>query len=137
MEKFDPARRRAFTAINFSSAPVWLAMILAPRSRATRWLAARSGILFVGLGAAYDGLLVAGLVKEGKPINFSDPDAIRAALTQPEIFMAAWTHYIALDLFVGRWIWQDALDRGRTARLALFLTWMAGPAGLSLHLVRR
>ncbi len=70
-------------------------------------------------------------------LNFRDPEAVRKALGEPDIFLGGWTHYIAFDLFVGRWIWQDALERGRSARLALFLTWMAGPAGLSLHLLRR
>ena len=137
VDRMDPARRRAYTAINGSSAPVWIAMILAPRSRVTRWLVDRAGVLFVGLGLTYDALLAAGVVRSGRMPDFGNPDAVREALTEPDTFLAAWTHYIAFDLFVGRWIWQDALDRGRSARLALLLTWLAGPAGLSLHLLRR
>ena len=49
-------------------------------------------------------------------IDFGDPDAVRSALQQPDTFLAAWSHYITFDLFVGRWIWQDALEKGRTAR---------------------
>jgi hypothetical protein len=133
----DPARRRAYSVINFSSAPVWLAMILAPRARVTRWLVGRTGMLHIALGAAYDAFLITGIARQRKLIDFGDPDAVRAALTQPDSFIAAWTHYITFDLFVGRWIWEDALSRGRSARLALLLTWLAGPAGLSLHLARR
>jgi hypothetical protein len=76
-------------------------------------------------------------VRSGKPLDFRDPAAVQAAFGQPETFLAGWTHYIAFDLFVGRWIWADANASGRTARLALLLTWLAGPAGLSLHLLRR
>ena len=130
-----PARRRAYTVINASSAPVWLAMILAPRSRLTRWLVGRTGVLFVGLGLGYDALMAAG-VAQGARLDFRDPEAVRRALGEPDVFLAGWAHYIAFDLFVGRWIWQDAIARGRSARLALLLTWMAGPAGLSLHLLR-
>jgi hypothetical protein len=130
------AHRNAYAAINMSSAPVWLAMVLAPRSRVTRWLARRAGLLHVGLGLGYDALLVAGSIRAGRMIDFRDPEAVRRALATPETFLAAWAHYITFDLFVGRWIWEDALSRGRTARLALLLTWMAGPAGLSLHLAR-
>ncbi len=137
MEKFDPARRRAYSVINFSSAPVWLAMILAPRARVTRWLVARTNVLHIGLGLAYDGLLVSGIARQRKMIDFGNPDAVRGAFQQPDTFLAAWSHYITFDLFVGRWIWQDALEKGRSARLALLLTWLAGPAGLSLHLLRR
>ena len=133
----DPGRRRVYSVLNLSSAPVWLAMILAPRSRPTRWLVGRTGALFVGLGAAYDVLLATGIARQGEMIDFADPDAVRTALARPDTFLAGWAHYIAFDLFVGRWIWQDALARGRSARLALLLTWLAGPAGLSLHLVRR
>ena len=130
-------RRRAYAVINGCSAPIWLAMILAPRSRLTAWLVRRANLIFLGLGAAYDVLLVAGMVGAGRPLDFRDPEAVRAGLATPDLFLAGWAHYIAFDLFVGNWIWRDALDRGRGARLALLLTWLAGPAGLSLYLVQR
>jgi hypothetical protein len=123
--------------INGSSAPVWLAMILAPDSSLTRWLVQRATFLFVGLGLTYDALLASGVLRSGEVVDFRDPDAVRGALSSPDLFLAGWTHYIAFDLFVGRWIWEDALAQGRRARLALLLTWMAGPAGLSLYLVQR
>ena len=132
-----PSRRQAYTAVNASSAPFWLAMIIAPRSRLTVRLMQAVTPLQVALGAAYDGFLASGVAESGKMVDFGNPDAVRAALTQPDFFLAGWTHYIAFDLFVGRWIWEDAASRGRAPRLALFLTWMAGPAGLSLYLVQR
>lgn len=135
--RFSPGRRRAYVAINGCSAPVWLAMMLAPRSRVTRALVNQANALFVGLGLSYDVLLATGMARNGTMIDFRDPDAVRTALSQPDVFLAGWAHYIAFDLFVGRWIWEDALARGRPARLALLLTWLAGPAGLSLHLLRR
>lgn len=46
-------------------------------------------------------------------------------------------HYIAFDLFVGRWIWETAREEGRSCRVALLLTWMAGPAGLTVFLGQR
>jgi hypothetical protein len=134
---FSPSRRKAYTVINTSTTPVWLAMILAPRSRLTRRLVARSNLLLVALGVSYDVLLSAGMVRNRKLIDFRDPDAVRAALTIPDAFLAGWAHYLAFDLFVGRWIWEDALAQGRQPRLALLLTWLAGPAGLTLHLAQR
>lgn len=129
--------RRTYAVINGSSAPIWLAMILAPRSRVTRWLVQRATLLFIGLGMGYDALLASGIARSGDVIDFRDPETVRGALSDPAFFLAGWTHYIAFDLFVGRWIWQDSLARGRRARLALLLTWLAGPAGLSLYLVQR
>jgi len=132
-----PDRSKAYTVINSSSAPFWLAMIIAPRSRLTERLVKAAPPFQVALGAVYDAFLASGVAQSGKMIDFSDPDAVRKALSSPDFFLAGWTHYIAFDLFVGRWIWEDALARGKTARLPLLLTWLAGPAGLSLYLVRR
>lgn len=111
-------------------------MILAPRSAVTRRLVQQASWLFLGLGLTYDALLASGTVSLGKPLDFRDGEAVRSALSEPDLFLAGWAHYIAFDLFVGRWIWQDSLERGRSARLGLLLTWLAGPAGLSLYLLQ-
>jgi hypothetical protein len=136
-EPMPASRRKAYALVNTSSVPLWLAMILAPRSRLTKRLLDSVSPLFVAWGAAYDAFLASSIAQSGKMIDFSNPDAVRGALGKPDFFLAGWTHYIAFDLFVGRWIWEDALARGRSARLSLLLTWLAGPAGLSLYLVQR
>ncbi len=133
--------RTAFSVLSASTAPVWLAMILAPRSRVTAALVRWSTPLSFGLGAAYVGLLGASAVRgaaegEGFP-RFDDPEVLRAGLTSPTAFLAGWTHYLVFDLLVGRTIHEHALEHGRTARLSLLLTWWAGPAGLALHLLDR
>jgi hypothetical protein len=129
--------RKAYLLLNGSVVPIWLAMILAPRSRFTRRLVRTTTPLIVGLGVSYDALLASGVAQSGGPIDFNNPDQVRGALSTPNLFLAGWAHYIAFDLFVGRWIWQDALARGRAPMLALLLTSFAGPAGLSLYLVQR
>ena len=121
--------------INGSTAPIWLAMILAPQSRFTRWLVGRVPELLVALGLSYDMLLASGVARRGRMTNFLDPDAVRAALASHDIFLASWAHYLSFDLFVGRWIWDDSVSRGKPARLALALTWVAGPSGLSYYLL--
>jgi hypothetical protein len=131
------SHRRAYAIINSSSSPVWLAMIIAPRARPTRWLVTNSTPLLASLGVIYELLLGAGIARERKLIDYRDPEAVIGALSTPETFLAAWTHYIAFDLFVGRWIWEDGLDRRLGTRLPLLLTWLFGPAGLTLYLVRR
>ena len=123
--------------INGSSVPIWLAMIIAPRSGITRRLVELATPLFVALGVTYDAFLASGLVRAGGAIDFRDPEAVRGALASPDVFLAGWAHYIAFDLFVGRWIWSDAIERGHAPRLALLLTWLAGPAGLCLYLMQR
>ncbi len=133
----SPWHRRAYAVINTSSAPVWLAMILTPRSRVTERLAAATTPFAGGLGAVYAPLLIAGVARQKRVVDYRNPEAVIAALSNPETFLAAWTHYIAFDLFVGRWIWSDSLQTGVSARLPLFLTWMFGPAGLAAYLARR
>lgn len=137
MEPLSPARRAVYQVVSNSTVPLWLGMILAPRSRATAWLMSRTPVFWIGIGAAYDAMLASGVVQHGKVLDYRDPEQVREALATPDVFLAGWTHYVAFDLFVGRWIWEDALSRGRSSRLALVLTWLFGPAGLSLHLWRR
>ncbi len=137
IDPLDERRRVAYLVLNASTAPLWLAMILAPRARLTATLVRAATPLLAGLGVAYTALLAAGVAGGGERLDFRDPDSVRRALASPDAFLAGWTHYLAFDLFVGRWIWQQSLDAGRTSRLALLLTWMAGPMGLTLHLAQR
>jgi hypothetical protein len=127
----------AWTIVNLSSAPVWLAMILAPRSAATRWMADRLVPLHAGLGVVYTTSLGAGLVSSDERVDFGSMESVQRMLQNPNAMLAAWTHYISFDLFVGRWIWERSLAEGRPARLSLLLTWWAGPMGLTSYLARR
>ena len=88
--------------------------------------------LYAALGASYIGLLASGW--GGERVDFRDPESVRVGLGNPRGFLAGWAHYIAFDLFVGRWVWEQGLEKGRSTRVALLLTWMAGPAGLTLWL---
>ena len=137
LRPMTPGRRRGYAGVNTSSSPFFLAMIIAPRSALTRRLAAAIPAVQAGLGLTYAGTLTAGVLARGRMPDFRDPDDLRVTLAQQDGFLAGWTHYISFDLFVGHWIWRDALRRGRTARLALFLTWMAGPVGLTWYAGQR
>lgn len=130
-------RRRAFAGMNATVVPLWLAMILAPRSRITKAMVRRAIPVHAAFSVGYAGLLGSGIVRRRALPDFGDPELLRHQLGEGDTFLAAWSHYLTFDLLVGQWIWQDALDRGRTARLALFLTWMAGPAGHGLYLLQR
>lgn len=136
-EPMAPSRRRTYAVINSASAPLFLAMILAPRSRLTRRMVARAVPLHATLGVAYGALLASGALSTRSFLDFRDPERLRHSLGQQDFFLAGWSHYITFDLFVGQWIWQDALDAGRSARVALLLTWLGGPVGLTLYLTQR
>jgi len=125
----------AYRRLNVSTAPLWLAMILAPRAAGTARALRAATPLLAALGAVYLGFLAG--ARGGGRVDVTDADSVRRALTSPEGFLAAWTHLLAFDLFVGRWIWETGLAEGRSTRVALLLTWFAGPAGLLLFLAQR
>jgi hypothetical protein len=126
----------AWTLINLSSVPVWLAMIIAPRSGLTRWMADHLTPLHAGLGVVYTSTLAAGVATGDERPDFGSIESVQRLLQNPNSMLAAWTHYITFDLFVGRWIWERSLAEGKPARLALLLTWWAGPLGLTTYLAR-
>ena len=131
----DASQRRTFALVNAVAAPWWLGMIVMPRSRLTAWLMERLPAALAALGVSYVALVARSL--GGEPLDIADPDALRRFLATPEGFLAGWTHYVVFDLFVGRWIWRTALDEGRHCRVALLLTFMLGPAGLTLFAAQR
>jgi hypothetical protein len=70
--------------------------------------------------------------------GFGSLAQVAALFSAPGLLLAGWVHYLAFDLFIGRWIVDDTLARGmsRVAALpCLVLTFLAGPVGLLLHFV--
>jgi len=107
----------------------WLAMLLAPRSRPTRWLL-ESDVLPLGIGVLYLALVapyLPGLLRE-----FDTLAHIGAALQRPGMLLAAWVHYLAFDFLVGRVVLADAQRRGLPHLLVapcLVLCFLLGPVG--------
>jgi Domain of unknown function (DUF4281) len=72
--------------------------------------------------------------------GFGTLDEVAALFASPGNLLAGWVHYLAFDLFVGRWVVDDALARGvpKPAVLpCLLLVFMFGPVGLLLYFVLR
>jgi hypothetical protein len=129
--------QREFMAITSAALPLWLAMILFPRSAMTRRLMAASTPLLTAMGAAYAGLLARAALQEGLPRNLFDGDGWRGVLASPQGFATGWMHFVVFDLFVGRWIWETALAEGRRCRVALVFACLAGPIGLMVFNLQR
>src|SRR5262249_29136196 len=65
---------------------------------------------------------------------------VAALLGTPNGATLAWAHFLAFDLFVGRWAYLDSRERGVSAWLmapVLCLILMLGPVGFLLHLLTR
>lgn len=116
--------------------PFWVLMIFAPRARVTAWAMrwpvapALPALAYLALVAPRMGALLPALMQPKLA-------EISALLGSPLGATIGWLHFLALDLFVGRWIYLDSKERGLSAWLIsplLFLTLMFGPAGLLAYL---
>ncbi len=119
--------------------PWWLAMIFAPRWRWTTrlvsslWIVAPPALLYVVLIGPQLGSILPLLASPTLP-------GIMALLGSPLGATVGWVHFLAFDLFVGRWIFLEGRRLGWPFWITsplLALTLMIGPAGwLAALLVR-
>ena len=126
-----------FPYVNTAPLPIWIIWMAAPRSRPARALAA-STWSWVLLGLAYAGAIgmtLAGPAAEGA--SFFSLSGVMALFDTEWGAFAGWIHYLCFDLFVGRWILNDAPEAGRRLTPILFLTLMFGPLGLLSYLALR
>lgn len=128
-----------FRASNVLVLPIWVLMIFRPRSRwATRiirspWVSAAPAVLYVAL-------VVPRLGAIGPAVSRPTLPGVEALLGSPAGSTIAWVHFLAFDLFVGRWVYLDSQERRVSPWLTapvLFLTLILGPAGFLLYLVVR
>jgi len=119
--------------------PFWALMIFLPRWRVTKRLI--SSPLVCALPAAlYVALVIPRLAEVWQAVSRPELSGIAALLGSPVGATIAWLHFLAFDLFVGRWIYLDSRERGITAWVmapVLLLTLMLGPCGFLLYLIAR
>lgn len=130
-----------FQAVNLAALLLWLVLILAPRRYGIV-----NGLRLMGAGGlslfyvvlVFTALTIGFGAATGPAPDFSTIAGIRAIFASDGGVVTGWTHYLALDLFTGLWIAEDADRRGihRGVQVpVLLLTFLAGPAGLFLHLL--
>jgi hypothetical protein len=119
--------------------PFWLIMIVLPHWRWTQrvmrspWVSAAPALLYLALALPRFGELFAAVTSPTLP-------GIAAVLGTPAGATLAWAHFLAFDLFVGRWAYLDSRERGISAWLmapVLFFTLMLGPIGFLSYLAVR
>jgi hypothetical protein len=131
--------KEIFELSNLLVAPFWLLLILLPRWRFTNRVM-RSPLVALGPAVLYAVLMAPRLLLLAPMLLRPELPTIAALLGTPEGATIAWAHFLAFDLFVGRWIYLDGRERRVSAWVmspVLFLTLLAGPLGFLLHLAAR
>ncbi len=116
--------------------PFWLLVIFLPHWTWTRRLLA-SPLIVAPAAAAYAILIIPQLAGFSPLLLDASLENIAALLGSPAGATIGWIHFLAFDLFVGRWAYLDSREKGISAWLVspvLFLILMAGPLGLLLYL---
>jgi hypothetical protein len=131
-----------FQLVTLLPLPFWMLMIFLPHWRGTQRVM-RGRLAVMPLLAAYAVFAipqlpaVLSLFFRSGPLRLED---LAGLLGRPEIALVAWIHFLAFDLFVGRWIYRDSRERGVGAvpmAAVLLLTLLLGPLGLLLYLLLR
>lgn len=126
-----------FNGANIFVLPFWTLMVLVPRSRLAQRIMA-SYAPFVVLAGLYLFLFVTSFTNVDGVEALANPDLslgdLAALFAQPHVTATGWVHFLAFDLFVGRWIYLQGLETGIFTRHSLALCLFAGPLGLLSHL---
>lgn len=121
----------------------WLILIFLPRhlpyNLGALLLAVPRFIIPFGLSLLYAGLAMTRFFTvEGG--GYGSLDEVMALLSNREMLLAGWVHYLAFDLFIGGWIAVEADKVGinRVIQAPILLaTFMFGPVGLAIFLAMR
>ena len=128
-----------FRLSNMLVLPFWALMILLPRWRWTERIM-RSPFVSAAPALLYAALVLPRLGAIWPAIARPTLPGIATLLGSPEGATIAWVHFLAFDLFIGRWIFLDGQERRFNPLLTvpvLFLTLMLGPLGFLIYLVIR
>lgn len=123
-----------FNLSNLFVLPFWTLMILLPNWSITRKVM-ESYIPFVILAGLYLYLLT-GTINSESAQALANPQLVDIARFFADERAAAtgWTHFLVMDLFVGRWIYWQGQKTGIFTTHSILLCLFAGPLGLLSHI---
>lgn len=127
-----------FLICNYAVIPAWLLLAVAPHHRITQLFVHAIWVPLL-LGPFYIWALFFG-EPAAEGAGFGSLQGVMLLFQSPTAVLGGWIHYLVFDLFVGAWIVRDAKRYGINHWLTvplLFITLMAGPAGLMLYLLLR
>ena len=132
-----------FLWLNLGVLPIWLVLIIFPRSQICRvFITSIFPILILSLAYGY---LLHLFFDEGYDFfrNFElylGLDAVSDLFTFKAFIILFWTHFLAMNLFCGGWIVKDSQKFGINKiliSLPLLITYFIGPIGLTLYWIIR
>jgi hypothetical protein len=126
-----------FTVAFPLAAPFWALMILAPGWSVTRRIIG-SPLIVVPPALVYAAVVLPQFGTVFAAVASPEPAGVAALLGTPLGAAAGWAHFIAFDLFVGRFIYLDSRERGINPLVVapvLALTILLAPLGLLAHLL--
>jgi hypothetical protein len=132
--------QQIFSLCSLAVVPLWFLMIVAPRWRWTTrvvsqpWAYAPLAVVYAILVLPRFGEIASVVV--GNP----GPQTVGDLLATPSGATIAWVHFLAFDVFVGRWAYLDSRARGVHALVMapiLLLTFLFGPMGFLAYLLAR
>ncbi len=122
-----------FNIANLFVLPFWALMILLPNWNVTKKVM-ESNLSFILLASVYLYLFVTAITPESAEALASPKLAdIARAFSDQNVMATGWVHYLVMDLFVGRWIYEQGQKTGVWTRHSLILCLFAGPLGLLSH----
>ena len=128
-----------FELSNVLVLPFWVLMVLVPtwgmtrRIMASPWVIAPPALLYLVTLVPVATMVLPEVIN---PVQAR----IMSLLGTPTGTTLAWAHFVAFDLFVGRWIYCDSRSRSYSAWWVspiLVLTLLVGPVGLLIYLAAR
>ncbi len=128
-----------FSFSSFFVLPFWFLMVVLPYWRWTRRIM-QSPLIVVPVAFIYFILVLPQVGTIFSTVVSPNLNGISHLLSSPTGATIAWVHFLAFDLFVGRWIYQKSRAMDISAWImapVLFLTLMLGPIGLLLFLLVR
>jgi hypothetical protein len=119
--------------------PFWFLIIFLPAWKWTKRILSSPWIVG-GAALLYAALVLPSVWQVLPAVINPSLRGISSLLSTPAGATIAWLHFLAFDLFVGRWVYLDSREKNLSPFIIspiLFFVLMLGPLGLLLYLVVR
>lgn len=114
--------------------PFWLMMWFAPNHERTEALMRSEWVYLAPLAGVYAIAVLPNIVDIFILLGseMPTPNIVVGMFEEREVILVGWLHFLAFDLFVGRWTWQRLVATGKPLYVStpvLILSMMVAPLG--------